>query len=521
MLNILTDRWLPVTRRSGATDTIRPSDLTDQYADDPITALAFSRADFNGAVTEFLIGLHAVAMPVKDVHHWHARWREPPTAEAVADAMALLAFAFELMGAGARCFQDLDPLEGAKASPVQQLLIDAPGDNMAKLNQDLFTRRRGADHRLSWPDAAAALITLQTYAPSGGAGHRTSMRGGGPLTTLVRPRRDGQDDRPVPLWDVIHANAPRGHEVPPPDGRLFPWLADTLTSAGKAVVTEEDAHPLQAFFPTPRRLRLMGDEDGCAGFRTVPRGANYEGWRHPLSPYYEAKGAWLPVHPREGTPTFRDWPGVWGEGEGRAAAACVRAFGDVQDKEWIAADLHAFGFDMDNAKARAWQETTPPLVLDERRRAWASDMVAAAGDASGALRLAVKRVLYGQAREKDGKIDLYLPDTVPKRACAEVAAALERGLEDRLAALIAFLRCKATQDRDAAFLAWHRELRGEALRLFDRAVTIEAVSADDLLLVVRSRMLLTGAFGPKGSVAKALGLSKAALGKAAEERRAA
>ena len=519
MLNLITDRWLPVTRRSGATDTVRPSDLTAGWADDPITALAFPRPDWNGAVTEFLIGLYAVAMPVEDVQHWHERWGTPPTADEIAGAMAPLALAFDLMGEGARCFQDHDALGDAKASPVQQLLIDAPGDNTAKLNQDLFVRRRGADHRLAWPDAAVALITLQTYAPSGGAGHRTSMRGGGPLTTLVRPRREGSGV--VRLWDVIHANQPRGHEASPLDGKLFPWLAPALTSANKEVVTEEDARSLQAFFGTPRRLRLEGDEEGCTGYRSVPRGANYEGWRHPLSPYYLAKEAWLPVHPREGIPTFRDWPGVWGEGEGRAAAACVRAFADVQREAPIDAELHAFGFDMDNAKARAWQDTTPPLVLDERRRAWAAVMVAAAGEAAGALRLAAKRALYGQARDKDGKVEIYLPDTVPKRACTELGAALELTMEDRLRALTAFLIDKSADERDAVFLTWHHELRGEALRLFDRTVTIEAVAADALRLVVTTRSLLTGAFGAKGSITKALGISKEALNQAHEERRAA
>jgi hypothetical protein len=37
-------------------------------------------------------------------------------------------------------------------------------------------------------NANAALLTLQINAPAGGAGHRVSVRGGGPLTTLRLPR---------------------------------------------------------------------------------------------------------------------------------------------------------------------------------------------------------------------------------------------------------------------------------------------------------------------------------------------
>lgn len=505
MINLITKPWLPVLRASGATGTVRPSDLTDGFSDDPITTLAFSRPDWNGAVTEFLIGLYAVTMPVKDASAWLKRWHSPPSPEDMAEAMAPLVFAFDLMGDGPRCFQDLDPLAGAKVMPVQQLLIDAPGGNTAKLNQDLFIRRRGEGQVLAWEDVAAALITLQTFAPSGGAGHRTSMRGGGPLTTLIRPRRN---DQCVTLFDLILANLPRGDEQPSLDARLFPWLGETRTSAKGEVTTPEDVHPLQAFFAMPRRLRLEGGSKGCAGFRTVPRGVNYAGWQHPLSPYYQNKEEWLPVHPREGTPTFRDWPGIWGAGEGRRAATCITAFKAVRDREWVAADLLAYGYDMDNAKARAWEEVRVPLLLDERDRLRATDLVESANEAASALRFAAKRALYGQDREKEGKVEIYLPDTVPTRACAELSTELELSMEAMLRSMVAFLKDKSPAEREGVFLAWHHELRGTALRLYDRTVGIRNVATDDLTRIVRARGGLEAAFAPKGKVAKALGIGE-------------
>ncbi|MGG2362666.1 type I-E CRISPR-associated protein Cse1/CasA, partial [Salmonella enterica] len=82
------------------------------------------------------------------------------------------------------------------------LLIESPGANTLKKNLDHFVRR-GRVEVLAPAAAAMALFTLQTFAPSGGAGHRTSLRGGGPLTTLVRPGTvAGLSDA---LWPLLWA----------------------------------------------------------------------------------------------------------------------------------------------------------------------------------------------------------------------------------------------------------------------------------------------------------------------------
>ena len=70
--------------------------------------------------------------------------------------------------------------------PVGALLIDTPGANALRKNTDLFVKR-GRIEVLSRAAAAIGLFTLSAYAPAGGAGIRTSLRGGGPLTTLLLP----------------------------------------------------------------------------------------------------------------------------------------------------------------------------------------------------------------------------------------------------------------------------------------------------------------------------------------------
>jgi CRISPR system Cascade subunit CasA len=85
--------------------------------------------------------------------------------------------------------------------------------------------KAGRADQLSRATAAIALYTLQTYAPSGGRGNLTSLRGGGPLTTLVLPGGEPT------LWHVLWANVPQGKRPPVRDlPRVFPWLAKTRTA---------------------------------------------------------------------------------------------------------------------------------------------------------------------------------------------------------------------------------------------------------------------------------------------------
>src|SRR5262249_16025452 len=187
------------------------------------------------------------------------------------------------------------------------LLIDAPGGNTIRENADHFVKR-GRSTALSRAGAAIALTTLQTSAPTGGAGHRTSLRGGGPLTTLVLP---GTANRSEPtLWQGLWTNVPEGFTAKVDDlPRVFPWLLKTRASyKGGKLTRPEDVHAGQAFFGIARRIRLLFEENTgrrpcdllgivddvvVTGYVTRPWGPNYTGWSrsHPLSPYGKKKPA--------------------------------------------------------------------------------------------------------------------------------------------------------------------------------------------------------------------------------------
>jgi CRISPR system Cascade subunit CasA len=196
-LNIINDAWIPVLRSDGSRAVIAPW----QAADPALAFPDWPRADLNIACVELLIGLVYLADPPRDAANWRARRTQDP--ERLRQRLAPFAPAFNLLGDGPRFMQDFEPLERGSndSNTPDMLLIDSAGGQTARNNADLMVKRDRYP-ALDLPLAAMALFTLQAHAPSGGSGHRTSMRGGGPMVTLVDPGEG--------LWSLIWANLPCG-----------------------------------------------------------------------------------------------------------------------------------------------------------------------------------------------------------------------------------------------------------------------------------------------------------------------
>ena len=120
-----------------------------------------------------------------------------------------------LDGDGPRFLQDFEELVSG-AEPIERLLIETPGDSTLRKNTDLLVHRDRVA-RLGRAAAAMALYTFQNWAPAGGAGNRTGLRGGGPLITLVLPPAAPS------LWHVLWANVPPGQ---PPTAADLPRVFD-------------------------------------------------------------------------------------------------------------------------------------------------------------------------------------------------------------------------------------------------------------------------------------------------------
>jgi CRISPR system Cascade subunit CasA len=421
--NLISALWLPVLRASGRRERVRAADLTTTIDSDPIVDLDFPRADFRCATLEFLIGLLTVACPPSD--DWEAWWKKPPSQAELESALAPFAAAFTFDGDGARAYQDFED-STTEPTPVEALLIEAPGANTVKKNA-AFLVKAGRVGILSRSAAAVALLTLQTMAPAGGAGHRTSLRGGGPLTTLIVPSRRAT------LWHRLWANVPLGEAPPQPSelSRIFPWLVATRVSSKTGrTTTPTDVDWRQAFFGMPRRIRLdfeanvdrlpcdlTGEIDTTIvrTFRTLPHGTNYDAWGgvHPLTPHYRAKPsdpALYPEHGQNERMGYRQWLAMlYGSKDGRRVpAACVSYF-LAHRKEDLPKDerffrLSAAGYDMDNMKARAFIEAeTPDIMAPEGDGQAVADrakeFVAAADVVARTLGQAVKTALYGDGAE--------------------------------------------------------------------------------------------------------------------------
>ncbi|HEY2737733.1 MAG TPA: type I-E CRISPR-associated protein Cse1/CasA [Thermoanaerobaculia bacterium] len=423
-MNLVRDPWIPIRRRSGAEERIAPWQITDRLDSDPVIALAAPRPDFDGALAQLWIGLLQTALPPARSREWRQRFDSPPSPEELRAALEPLAFAFELFGDGPRFLQDLTLEESdAVTRTVEWLLIEVAG--FAEEEGKGHFVRSGEIKNLCAPCAAAALFTVQTDSPSGGRGHRTGLRGGGPLTTLVVTTGS--------LWESLWLNVLDAGSFPAgnpdrdrPEDR-FPWLAPTRTSEAETGrdTTFEDVHPLQMFWGMPRRVRLLpepGQEAGCdlcAGpadpvvRQCLARhsGVNYSGpWSHPLTPYYkDAKGQVLPRHGDRTGLGYRHWLGfVVKDGERTRPAAVVDAFLSTRDRH-TRADfrLWAFGYAMDNMKALAWSEGTMPLftVPEETREVFEAESerwVLAAKEAENALSYAVKRASARNPKDLKG-----------------------------------------------------------------------------------------------------------------------
>ncbi len=432
-MNLLQEAWMPVRFRDGRRDWITPAQLSNSE----IVAFDADRADFNGALAQFAIGLLQTTMSAKNVLQWKRLLEVPPDESTLQSWFAPHVAAFELDGEGARFMQDFD-LRAGDADPVgvSGLLIESPGENTVKNNSDHFVKR---DHVrcLCGHCAGLALFTLQTNAPSGGAGNRTGLRGGGPLTTLLLA--NSATGRAVPLWRTLWLNVLDQAALRQIGGdgdldesfHIFPWMAgiDRIQKAGGETAPAQ-VHPLHVYWGMPRRIRLdfdavtAGPCDICgrASERRVqqyaarPQGLNYKGaWKHPLSPYYQSKEGLLPMHPQPGGFGYRHWLGwvlgMTNEKRRVEQAAVVSAFfsSQVESRLGIPLRLWAFGYDMDNMKARCWYESAMPLydlsecdaAAQRRIRETVTDWVGGAELAGSYLRGAVKDAWFSHDARGD------------------------------------------------------------------------------------------------------------------------
>jgi len=395
-MNLISDRWIPIRRADGTKEKIAPHEITRDISDKSrrIVAVASPRPDFDGALTQFLIGLlQTTCTPKTDSKWWD--WRQlPPKPEQLEKIFKPYNSIFDLSGGNTGKLFMQERLAGSKkanAHPISYLLIGAPTDNALKTNTDHFQKRPTIDEYMCPPCAAAALYTLQTFAPSGGGGGNgkfTSLRGGGPLTTVLLGEY---------LWETIWLNVlVQGiFGQQPYDEKTFPWLKiDKFISKATPVKTihSKSMNPAHVFWGMPRRIELdfctldeahacsvCGSKEIylCRGYLDCSGGLTYQegkgnkkksSWinpRHPLSPYYLGEdNRPSAVHPQPGGIGYRHWLGyVENATEGKLQRLPSQAIEQFRTMVHADGRLWASGYDMDNMKARCWYDATMPVLI--------------------------------------------------------------------------------------------------------------------------------------------------------------
>lgn len=377
-MNLLTNTWIPVIRKDGTFDEISPLELLDDLPENPVVSLHTVRPDFDGALLQFLIGVYQVLLSPEDMDEWRDLLDSPPSRESLADKINLIAPAFVFDEGEFRFMQDKSVVE-TKVKTISKLLID--------INSSPFIKETTIQHMCP-KCAAMALITLELNSPSGGSGHMTSLRGGGPLTTLVT-----LPTNQTTLWKTIVLNlvsedlySDCGKVEPCSENimKIFPWLASLPNSEHNEVLVPKDMHPYHVFWNVPRRVWINfsntehGHCDLCgedtdqllSAYWSLRRGINYDSWSHPWTPYYVDKSKSedpLPILGKEDSLSYMNWVGVvlGSSDNSRIPAAVVRRtlpalYGDV---DYSNLKIHAFGYAMENAKSRFWQEGIIPTFL--------------------------------------------------------------------------------------------------------------------------------------------------------------
>ncbi len=409
--NLIDEQWIPVKRRDGTPDMIAPWEVTEKFLENPVVALNAPRPDFNGALIQFLIGLvQTTAAPANRIE-WKQRLSSPPVPDLLKVRFLSVHDSFELGGEKTRFMQDYEGFE-CKPKPIDWILIGAPTENTLVENRDHFIKR-DAVACMCPSCCSAALLAMQINAPMGGPGYRTSIRGGGPLTTIVIG-----DGKFGTLWQNVWVNVLEektfntlcnSQKTAPEES--FPWLAKYNPQ-----VTEQEIHPAQLFWAMPRRIRLdfnkprMGKCEVCAvesgvlitSYREVNKGTEYLApVKHPLSPYDNRKGKGVLAR-RTGGVGYRHWLGLILPDRNNAIDPAVVVHEYVNNRqqgEWQFR-LWAFGYDMKSMKAQCWYEGTIPLLqvghaIRSVFEDYITGMVKAASAAAENLRIAIKNALHG------------------------------------------------------------------------------------------------------------------------------
>jgi CRISPR system Cascade subunit CasA len=389
------------------------------------------------------------------------------------------------LGDGTRFCQHQAVIEDEDRQRIASILIDGSSEESDKRNLDVMVDVVG----LSPSTAALALYALQQFAPSGGRGHRQSMRGGSPMSTLV----SGGSTLWHNVWlnvetrEQLAARSPKRWENPPLIGDVFPWMSRVRTSEANLETTTSDAHPLQAYWQMPRLLWLdagPAGDDRCGltgessnvlvrGYYRRQKGVKYSAdWRHPHVPFVRRRDAIVPAQASTRASRIGEWLGVvYRDQKGDRMPAAVVATATTH-RLWALADtslgVDVFGFDMKSRKVLGAVSHVMPIIMvdpvaaDDLRAAVEKCVLAVELVAETLRKIAWAALVGPETSDAEKRIANFEEDSVTKA----FLTAMERHVEGAIRAAAAAIR-SGTFDPLAHSRALHRDIRREVEAAFD------------------------------------------------------
>ncbi|MCB1190382.1 MAG: type I-E CRISPR-associated protein Cse1/CasA [Leptospiraceae bacterium] len=502
-MNLLQDKWINVQRKNGEIEKIAPYQITDTFETNPIIEIVTPRPDFKGAMYQFLIGLFQTVCSPPSEEKWQDWFWEPPHPDELKKETDRVAFAFDLFGEKIRFMQDMNLYsenDEEKFKPIELLFIEAPDESKREKNLDFFVKKYQIQNTCG-SCSALALITLQINAPEGGSGNYTSLRGGGPLTTLLK-----LDDEKHSLWQNIWINilSENYTKSKKSTGKnyeyVFPWVTDNYYKfKSHSKTTNQDLHFLSMYWSNSRRLYLNkleenGKCDICSEhsdllvntYRAKNQGIDYGGggWIHPLNPYYfkkdkELGDTWFPHHPQPGGIVYSNWQSfTYGKKGQEENAKVIKIYLEERKEEQLR--VWTFGYDMKQMKSRCWYESTIPIykipidyaVKFEYR---ISLIIGASVQVANNLQKFVK-----QAWKKEGNTDFL--KTSFFKATESSFYNLAKNIRDNIQKEEPF-------DNDSK-LNWLKYLNKESLKLFDLYVESGSIEFENIQRIVNARQKL-------------------------------
>jgi len=540
-MNLITDRWIPVIRQNGLPDIIAPWQIAE--TGNPVVEINAPRPDFQGALYQLLIGLLQTCFAPEDEDLWLDYWQQIPEPEKLKACFEKVAFAFELDNPGGASFMQEHPdtvnhveaFDGAEWLPIEDLMGGALSDNTRKGNKDLFIKS-GQIELISTYWAALALFNMQITGVLAWGQHRLGLRGNAPLTTLIMPDEKQQSTLWQKLWlNIIHQE---DIDLMPGDinknelSNIFPWLAKTRVSPNKEPTSPSDAHPLQHYWPMPRRIKLRIEtvdsvcdltgvpiSNGVSHYQRIKDGVYYtNGWVHPLTPYSRAAKDQFPkpVVGKLAGEGFRQWVALnydeYADAENKkmrwGRALAVKHFYDEKSNINIETKLWCFGYDANNANVKCWYESLMPtfnLSADDvdALKSHVSEVLQIAYQLSDELNYALIRAWFRPQTDGNGKQSWnHVKSSINKAGHLSAYKSIDDNYWSQLEAPFSMVINDLIDYGQESgkplhiYKKWLKEIQSHCLKYFDQNALNEAIEELDMKRVIEAKNYLLGSLYP-------------------------